>query len=162
MTGDALPYRPCVGILLLNRDGRIFAGRRIDGIAEAWQMPQGGVDPGEAEDVAAMRELQEETGLHPSDVRMLRAARSEVRYDLPPELLGKIWGGKYRGQTQRWFAMRMTSTDAAIRIDTDEPEFAEWRWMTADTLMQAIVPFKRDVYRDVFAEFSDMIGVAGE
>lgn len=158
----SLPYRPCVGLCLLNADGLIFAGRRLDGRAlgrpDAWQMPQGGVDAGEEAEVAAFRELEEETGLKRGDVALIRRARKEVFYDLPEDLLGKIWDGKYRGQRQIWFAMRMTAGDEAINIATEEPEFDAWAWMSAAAILEAIVPFKREVYRQVFAEFSDLLG----
>ncbi len=159
---DALPYRPCVGVMLLNRDGLIFAGRRIDGAKlgapDAWQMPQGGVDPGEEAEAAALRELEEETGVPASSVAILRRARERIAYDLPDALLGKIWSGKYRGQLQDWFALRLLDGDDAIDIATDEPEFDAWAWMRADEIVERIVPFKRSVYEAVFEEFSDLIG----
>lgn len=161
-----LPYRPCVGLMILNGDGRIFAGRRIDGGGvrapgaenRAWQMPQGGVDPGESAEVAALRELGEETGLAPDHVTILRRSSQDIPYDLPEALIGKLWGGKYRGQIQTWFALRLLAPDAKIAIDTEEPEFDAWAWMSPDDLMTHIVPFKRDVYEAVFVEFSDLIG----
>lgn len=152
-----LPYRPCVGLLLLNRDGLIFAGRRIDSTAEAWQMPQGGIDEGETPSQAALRELEEEVGLGADHVEILRETADWLPYDLPDALLGKIWDGKYRGQMQKWFALSMLAEDAAINIATAEPEFAEWRWLRADDVMEMIVPFKRDVYRRVFTDFADLL-----
>lgn len=152
----ALPYRPCVGLMLLNAERLIFAGQRIDNTAEAWQMPQGGVDDGETPEKAAFRELQEEVGLAPSQVNLLRESAEWIPYDLPLELVPKLWGGRFRGQSQKWFALRLTAPDRAIAIDTEEPEFRAWRWMTPDDLMTSIVPFKRDVYRKVLAEFGDL------
>ncbi|GMG82487.1 RNA pyrophosphohydrolase [Paralimibaculum aggregatum] len=154
----ALPYRPCVGVMLLDPRGLIFAGQRIDNPGPAWQMPQGGIDKGEDPEAAALRELGEETGIRPEQVRILRASPVWRRYDLPPELLGRIWKGRYRGQEQRWFAARFLGTDADVRIDTDEPEFSRWAWMPAPELAEKIVPFKRALYREIFEEFADLIG----
>lgn len=148
-------YRPCVGLMLLNRDGLIFAGQRIDNTAEAWQMPQGGVDPGETPRAAALRELGEEVGLAPAHVEIIAEAAEWIPYDLPPELVGQLWGGRYRGQTQKWFLLRFVGEDADIRIDTEEPEFRAWRWMARDELIDAIVPFKRETYAKVFEAFAD-------
>lgn len=151
---SALPYRPCVGLMLLNAENRIFAGQRIDNQAEAWQMPQGGVDKGEAPRQAALRELGEEVGLAPSHVEILAESADWIPYDLPEALVPKLWGGRYRGQTQKWFALRLLAGDDAITIETEEPEFRAWRWMAQDELMDSIVPFKRDVYRLVLDEFA--------
>ncbi|MGF1501668.1 MAG: RNA pyrophosphohydrolase [Paracoccaceae bacterium] len=153
----ALPFRPCVGLVLLNREGEVFAGQRIDSTLDAWQMPQGGIDPGETPVQAALRELQEETGVLPNRVSVLRESRDWLNYDLPPHLIGRLWGGQYRGQTQRWFACSFLGTNAEIRIDTDEPEFRTWAWMRPDDLLDRIVPFKRDTYDRVFAEFADLL-----
>ena len=155
---ESLPYRPCVGLMLLNGVGEIFAGQRIDNSAEAWQMPQGGIDPGETPETAALRELGEEVGLQPAHVEILRESADWVPYDLPVELVPKLWGGRYRGQTQKWFALRLIASDEAINIQTDEPEFRTWRWMGRDELLASIVPFKRDTYRTVLAHFGDLIG----
>ena len=155
---SSLSYRPCVGLMVLNAEARIFAGKRIDGAVEAWQMPQGGVDDGESPRAAALRELREETGLLPEHVEILGESADWVPYDLPAHLIGKLWGGRYRGQTQKWFAMRLIADDGAIDIATEEPEFSEWRWMTAPDLMAAIVPFKRDVYGKVLREFEPYLG----
>lgn len=153
----ALPYRPCVGLMLLNSERKIFAGQRIDNTAEAWQMPQGGVDEGETPEAAAFRELWEEVGLEADQVTLLRESAGWVPYDLPAELVPKLWGGRYRGQTQKWFALQLTAPDTAIAIDTAEPEFRAWRWMKEDELLASIVPFKQDVYRKVLAEFADLL-----
>lgn len=154
---SALPYRPCVGIMLLNPAGKIFAGRRIDGPGDAWQMPQGGVDEGEAPRDAVLRELEEEVGLPASRVQVLRESARWLPYDLPVGLVPKLWGGRYRGQTQRWFALRFEGSDREIRIETAEPEFDAWAWMVPEVLIAKIVPFKRDIYSEVFTEFRDLL-----
>ena len=157
MKADRLPYRPCVGVVLIDRRGMIFAGRRKDTDAPAWQMPQGGIDKGEEPEAAALRELGEETGVAPDRVEVIGRTPDWVTYDLPPELLGKVWGGKYRGQKQLWFLMRFLGADAEIDIETEHPEFREWRWVTADEMLAAIVPFKRAVYAEVVAAFRDRL-----
>jgi len=149
----ALPYRPCVGVMMINRGGRIFAGLRKDGDGRAWQMPQGGIDAGEKPRSAALRELREETGVTGDKVDLVAKMHDWVRYDLPPELVGKVWGGRYRGQAQRWFLFRFLGEDSDIDIATPHPEFSEWRWMTADDLLATIVPFKRAVYEQVIGAF---------
>lgn len=158
MTADArtLPYRPCVGVVLTDGRGRVWAGQRID-TPGAWQMPQGGIDAGETPQEAALRELEEETGIAPNLVDMLGETRDWLRYDLPGHLLGKVWGGKYRGQEQRWILMRFGGTGEDIALDRDHPEFSEWGWFSPDELIALIVPFKRDVYRAVLGEFRDRI-----
>ena len=148
-----LPYRPCVGVVLINRAGLVFAGRRTDGPASAWQMPQGGIDEGEKPRKAALRELREETGVKADLVEFVAKSPEWVTYDLPEELVGKIWGGRYRGQRQRWFLFRFLGSDTDIDIETDHPEFSEWRWVPADEMLAAIVPFKREVYRVVIEAF---------
>nr|WP_114966604.1 RNA pyrophosphohydrolase [Alkalilacustris brevis] len=150
---DRLPYRPCVGVMLINRDGLIFAGQRFDSAIPAWQMPQGGIDSGEDPRTAALRELEEETGIPPGQVDILDETEDWMRYDLPDHLVGKIWGGDYRGQEQRWFLMRFTGTDSEIALDTEHPEFSEWRWLRAAELLEGIVPFKRDVYARLIERF---------
>lgn len=155
MTDPAsLPYRPCAGVMLLNRDGRVFVGQRIDTTLEAWQMPQGGIDPGEDARDAAIRELGEEAGVSPDLVTPIAEAPEELLYDLPPELIGKVWKGRYRGQRQRWFLFRFEGEDADIRIDTAHPEFRAWRWVAPAELPDVIVPFKRKLYEDVLSAFA--------
>jgi putative (di)nucleoside polyphosphate hydrolase len=154
---DHLPYRPCAGIMLVNAEGRVFVGQRKDRYSDAWQMPQGGIDDGEDARTAALRELQEETGIDPSLVSIIAQSQSEHLYDLPPELKGKIWGGKYRGQRQSWFLLRFHGQDQDVNIETEHQEFSAWRWSDLDDVEKLIVPFKRELYRNVIAEFTPLI-----
>jgi len=151
-TKDAEPmdYRPCVGVMLVSADGRVFVGRRLD-TRDAWQMPQGGIDPGESPAVAAIRELREEVGTDRAEI----VAESAIwhRYDLPPHLQGRLWGGRWRGQTQKWFLLRFTGTDDDIDLNGHHPEFDAWQWVGLNDLLGLIVPFKRQVYAAVVAEF---------
>ncbi|PZQ51349.1 MAG: RNA pyrophosphohydrolase [Rhodovulum sulfidophilum] len=148
----SLPYRPCVGVVLANPAGLVFAGRRLD-TPDAWQMPQGGIDAGEEPLEAALRELGEETGVTPGAVEFVALTSDWLTYDLPPELLGKVWKGKYRGQRQLWALFRFHGADSEVRIDQPHPEFAEWAWMRPADIVAGIVPFKRGIYARVFAEF---------
>ena len=156
---SGLPYRAGVGIMLLNADNRIFVGQRLDSKLEAWQMPQGGIDEGEEPLDTAFRELAEETGI--TKAALLAEAREWLYYDLPDELIGTIWKGKYAGQRQKWFAMRFTGTDADVNIATEHAEFRAWRWSTVDELSALIVPFKRDLYEAVLNEFAPLWRVPG-
>lgn len=153
MTASDLPYRRGAGVVLINPEGLIFAGRRRDTDAPAWQMPQGGIDAGEAPAEAALRELWEETGVTASLVEPLAEAPGWIRYDLPTELLGKVWKGRYRGQEQRWFLYRFLGRDADVNIATEHPEFSDWRWIGAEEMLASIVPFKRALYSEVIAAF---------
>lgn len=146
-----LPYRKGVGMMLLNAQNQVFVAKRIDNTAEAWQMPQGGIDDGEDPQTAAMRELMEETGT--DKARIIAESAGWLRYDLPDFLIPKIWGGKYRGQEQKWYAMRFEGTDADINIATEHAEFSDWKWVPMASLPDLIVPFKRDLYETLVAEF---------
>ncbi len=152
--GSALGYRPCVGIMLLNDAGKVFVARRIDTTVEAWQMPQGGIDPGENPRGAALRELAEEIGTDKAEI--LAETEDWLRYDLPPELLGKVWQGRYRGQDQKWLVMRFLGCDADIDLDTEHPEFAAWKWIEVAALPKVIVPFKRDIYRTLAERYAGL------
>jgi len=154
-----LPYRPCAGIMLVDRTGRVFVGQRMDSTLEAWQMPQGGIDPGEEPLSAAMRELGEETGIAPDKVELIEAADGDFVYDLPPELVGKVWKGRWRGQSQRWFLFRFLGEDTDIDIATAHQEFRAWRWIEPDDLPRLIVPFKRALYEAVLAAFRPRLDV---
>ena len=150
MSSD-LPYRPCVGLMLLNGRGQVFVGKRIDQTVEGWQMPQGGIDAGEETRTAALRELKEETGTGKAEI--IAEMEDWVTYDLPPHLIGIAFHGRYRGQRQKWFALRFLGEDRDIDISTHEPEFAEWKWVDMDALPELIVPFKRDSYAAVLKVF---------
>ena len=152
-----LPYRPAVGIMLLNRHGQVWVGQRLDNITNAWQMPQGGLDKGEDALQGALRELEEETGIAPDRVEVIACGSREFDYDLPPELQGKLWKGRYRGQTQKWFAFRFTGNENEIAINPPpgghSAEFDEWAWKPMDEVLSLVVPFKRGVYDKVVTGF---------
>jgi putative (di)nucleoside polyphosphate hydrolase len=151
---DRLPYRPGVGIMLLNAAGEVLVAQRLDMPSEAWQMPQGGIDAGETPQAAAWREMQEEIGT--GAATMLAESRRWYRYDLPAELVPLLWQGRFRGQEQKWFAFRFTGTDADITIDSDHAEFSHWKWTAMASLPSLIVPFKRQLYLDLVAEFGHL------
>ena len=156
---DHLSYRPCVGVMLVNSEGQAFVGKRIDNReGDWWQMPQGGVDDGEDLDAAMLRELAEEVGTRPELVEIVGRLESELFYDLPPELQGKLWGGRYKGQRQSWYLARFTGRDEDIVLDAHEhPEFCEWRWVDPELLPELIVPFKREVYQTIVDGFRDKL-----
>lgn len=153
-----LPYRAAAGVMLINADNMVFVAQRLDSTLEAWQMPQGGLDPGEDPQAGALRELEEETGIRPDQVAVIARSAGELNYDLPADLIGKLWKGRYRGQRQTWFLCRFLGTDKDIDLNTAEPEFRAWKWVEPDELPGLIVPFKRDLYQNVLAEFAPLIG----
>jgi len=149
-------YRRGVGIMLLNREGKVFVGARIDNTDEAWQMPQGGIDDADENEWAtALRELEEETGIAPQLVERVSATPERMKYDLPAELQGKLWGGKWKGQDQDWFLARFLGTDKDVNIATKHPEFRDWKWIEPQQLPDLIVPFKRELYRQLLREFAE-------
>ncbi len=148
---SGLPYRAGVGIMLVNPQGLVFVGQRLDSSLEAWQMPQGGIDPGEDPRTAALRELEEETGVPAHLVEVTHESAAWLYYDLPDALIGKLWKGRYCGQRQKWFAMRFLGTDADVVIATKHAEFGAWKWAARDQLAGLIVPFKQALYAEVLA-----------
>ena len=157
MSAENQSYRRGVGVMLVNRDGRVFVGLRIDNSDEAWQMPQGGIDKGEEPWATALRELEEETGIAPHLVERIADCPERLKYDLPPDLQGKLWGGKWKGQDQDWYLARFLGDDSDVNIATADPEFREWKWIEAQRLPDVIVPFKRDLYRRLLSEFSNYL-----
>ncbi|ATG44596.1 RNA pyrophosphohydrolase RppH [Phaeobacter piscinae] len=151
----ALPYRPNVGVMLLNAAGEVWVGQRMDRHKDAWQMPQGGIDAGEDPRRAALRELEEETGVTPDLIEIIAESDGWLPYDLPVDVVPQFWGGKYRGQEQKWYLMRFLGRDDQVDITTDHPEFSAWCWQPVDQLVSKIVPFKREVYERVIQEFQD-------
>ena len=148
-----LPYRPCAGIMLVNSNNLIFVGQRLDGRGSGiWQMPQGGIDPGEDPAAAALREMEEEIGT--GNAKIIAEARDWLTYDLPPDLAPKVWRGRYRGQKQKWFLLRFLGQDGEINLQTKHREFSAWKWTDSDTLIKEIIDFKRDIYRQVRTAFS--------
>jgi putative (di)nucleoside polyphosphate hydrolase len=159
MTVDpaALPYRPGAGVMLLNRDGKVFVAQRIDSTLEAWQMPQGGLDEGEDPREGALRELEEETGITADKVEIIARCPDELTYDLPADLVGKMWKGKWRGQRQTWFLMRFLGQDGDVNLETAEPEFRTWKWTEPGQLPAMIVPFKKEMYARLLEAFADWL-----
>ena len=152
---NKLPMRLGVGIVLLNKDNEVFVGKRKDNPIDKWQMPQGGIDNNEKPIDAMKRELEEETSV--TNIKILKEVNSWLEYELPPHLLGKIWKGKYRGQTQKWFIVRFIGNDKEINLKTKKPEFIEWRWISHKLLTEVIVDFKKNVYKKLEVEISDFI-----
>jgi putative (di)nucleoside polyphosphate hydrolase len=149
----SLPYRPAAGVMLLNRNGKVFVAQRLDSTLEAWQMPQGGLDPGEAPQQGALRELEEETGISRDKVEVIARCPEELTYDLPVDLVGKLWKGRWRGQRQTWFLCRFLGTDADVNLETEHPEFRAWKWAEPEELPAMIVPFKRELYEKLLEAF---------
>ena len=150
-----LPLRNGVGIILLNKENKIFVGKRIDNPKNSWQMPQGGVDENENFLQAAKRELEEETGI--KSVKLIKELDGWFKYDLPKYLLGKLWKGKYRGQKQKWFIMRFLGDDKEINIKTKNPEFLDWKWIDLDLITDVVVDFKRHVYKELKEKVKKLI-----
>ena len=148
-----LPYRSNVGIMLINDDGHVFVGQRLDNNQNAWQMPQGGIDCDEDPQSAAYRELLEETGIEQENVKFLAKSSKWLLYDLPEDLIPELWDGKYRGQKQKWFLFKFLGRNRDINISTEHPEFSNWKWMPKENLLEEIVPFKKSVYESVLREF---------
>jgi len=149
----SLPYRPAAGVMLINAESRVWVGQRIDTTLEAWQMPQGGLDEGEEPLEGALRELEEETGISRDLVALIARAGRELLYDLPEDMIAKLWKGRYRGQRQHWFLFRFLGRDADVVLETAHPEFRAWRWADPEDLPHLIVPFKKDLYHAVLDEF---------
>jgi putative (di)nucleoside polyphosphate hydrolase len=150
-------YRPAVGVMLLNPEGKVWVGQRLDNKLEAWQMPQGGLDPGESPLEGAYRELEEETGIARGLIEILTQAKEPLYYDLPEDLIGKVWKEPWRGQRQTWFLARFLGEDEDVNIATPEPEFRAWKWAEPAELPAMIVPFKKKLYEDLVEAFADWL-----
>lgn len=150
-------YRSGIGIMIISHEKKIFVGKRIDNNSDAWQMPQGGIDSGEDEDVAMLRELREETGIKENEIKILQKSSEYYYYNLPYKLQKKFWGGKYLGQKQRWYVAEFLGDAANINLKTEHPEFSDWKWISKEEIISAIVPFKRKLYREVIEEFQKFL-----
>jgi putative (di)nucleoside polyphosphate hydrolase len=150
-------YRRGVGVMLLNREGKVFVGARIDNTDEAWQMPQGGIDKGEEPWATALRELEEETGIPPNLVERIAECPERLRYSLPPELVGVVWKEPWLGQDQDWFLCRFLGSDADVNLATRHAEFREWKWIEPEQLPEFIVPFKRELYERLLHDFAEYL-----
>lgn len=150
-----LPYRPCVGMMIVNKEKMVFVAKRSDIKSESWQMPQGGINKGEDPEVAVIRELEEEVGTN--KVNILQESKDWLYYDLPKRLAAKLWNGRYRGQKQKWFLMEFCGDDKDINIETEHPEFCEWKWVEPGQIVDIIVPFKKRLYTEVLQEFSEFL-----
>ena len=147
-------YRRCVGLVIINKDGLVFVGKRIDSNLNAWQMPQGGIEKGESPRNAGLREMKEEIGTN--NVKLIGEIDNWLNYDIPQKLSSKLWNGKYRGQTQKWLAFQFLGNDDEININTEDPEFKEWQWVEHKNLVNLAVPFKKDIYKKIINEFSHL------
>ena len=147
-------YRRCVGLVVINKDGLVFVGKRIDSNLNAWQMPQGGIENGESPRNAGLREMKEEIGTN--NVKLIGEIDNWLNYDIPQKLSSKLWDGKYRGQTQKWLAFQFLGNDDEININTEDPEFKEWKWEEHKNLVNLAVPFKKDIYKKIINEFSHL------
>ena len=150
-------YRPCVGLMVINKDNLVLTGQRLGYTSTAWQMPQGGIEKSEEALVAAYRELKEETSIGSDKVQLVAVSKNWLSYDLPEELVSKLWNGLYRGQTQKWFLMKFLGEDTDINLKTDTPEFSSWRWSSRQELLRFIVPFKKELYTAVLEEFQSFL-----
>jgi putative (di)nucleoside polyphosphate hydrolase len=150
-------YRPAVGVMLVNSDGKVWVGQRLDNALDAWQMPQGGLDGGEAPLEGALRELEEETGISRDLVEIVARSKDELTYDLPDDLVGKVWKEPWRGQRQTWFLARFLGTDEDVNLRTRDPEFRAWKWAEPGELPAMIVPFKKKLYEEVLAAFREWL-----
>ena len=149
---DNLPYRPCIGAMILNTKNQAFVAKRVDNDRDAWQMPQGGIDAGETPEEALFRELKEEIGTN--NVSIIARADDWLHYDIPDIYIPRFWNGRYRGQKQRWFLVRFNGADDEINIDTVKPEFSTWKWTDPHSIPEHIVAFKRPLYEDVLKAFA--------
>tara|TARA_B100000700_G_C14637443_1_gene665749 strand:- start:212 stop:685 length:474 start_codon:yes stop_codon:yes gene_type:complete len=149
---STLPYRLGVGLVIINDQSKIFTGRRLDS-SKAWQMPQGGIDDKEIPLEAAYREMLEETGIEKSKVVLIKQSKNWYRYDLPREIQSKFWGGRFRGQSQKWFLFQFNGIDVDINIETEDQEFSDWKWSKKSHMLESIVPFKKALYKSVLTDF---------